>query len=432
MALPDSIARLRRSSLLTNLAKVTGGSIVAQAIAFAFSPVITRIYGPEAFGIQGVFLSLVAILSPAAALRYPMAIIIAKNDEAAQRLGQLSLRIAFAFALLLLIGLLLFRHPIERLAGAETLGLLIYFLPLALFCTAWQEVMDGSTARRNDFGLAARVTVIQTFSTNVARVIGGIATPLASVLVIVSSIAPALQAGLLILGSRRGKAPSLPQRPEASEPRDAKALLMAHRDFPLYRVPTDVLNAASQSVPVILLATFFSPYAAGLYALTRTVLNLPFNIIGTAAGNVLYTRFAEVAHSGQRLTPIIVRTTLAFFAFAPVIVGVAYFFPDIFAFMFGKQWREAGQYGQWMSLWIAVALANLPTIRAAPVIKGQHLMLILNILMLVSRILAIVAGATFYGDALSSVILFSIVSAVGNLILIGLLILAAQRFDAQH
>ncbi|MGN6689321.1 MAG: lipopolysaccharide biosynthesis protein [Sphingopyxis sp.] len=430
MGLPDFIARLRSSSLLANLAKVTGGSIVAQAIAFAFSPIITRIYGPEAFGIQGVFLSLIAILAPAAALRYPMAIIIAKSDEAAQRLEQLSLRIAFAFALLLLSGLLFFRHPIERLAGTETLGLLIYFLPLALFCTAWQEIMDGSAARRNDFGLAARVAVIQTFSTNVARVIGGMVTPLASVLVFISSVAPALQAGLLILGARR-KAPSL-LRPGLPEPPNAKALLIAHRDFPLYRVPTDVLNAASQSVPVILLATFFSPYAAGLYALTRTVLNLPFNIIGTAAGNVLYTRFAEVAHSGQRLTPVVVRTTLALFAFAPFIVGAAYFFPDIFAFLFGKQWREAGQYGQWMSLWIAVALANLPTIRAAPVIKGQHLMLVLNILMLASRVLAIVGGATFYGDALSSVILFSVVSAVGNLVLIGVLILAARRFDAQH
>ena len=431
MAVPDFLARLRHSSLLANLAKVTGANVVAQMIAFAFSPIITRIYGPEACGIQGVFLSLVAVLSPAAALRYPMAIIVAKSDAAARRLAHLSIQIAFAFACLILVGLILFRRTIEQLAGAETLGLLIYFLPLALFCTACQEVMDCSTARRNDFGLTARVSVIQTCLTNFSRVIGGLLAPVASVLVIVSSIAPAFQALFLALGARRKALPP-PPRPESPERPSAKALLTAHRDFPLYRAPTDILNAASQSVPVILLATLFSPYAAGLYALTRTVLSLPFNIIGTAAGNVLYTRFAEMAHSGQKLTPIVIRTTLALFAFAPAIVGVGYFFPDIFAVLFGKEWREAGQYGQWMSLWIAVALANLPTVRVAPVIRGQHLMLVLNILMLVSRILAIVAGATFYGDALSSVILYSIVSAAGNLALILMLILLSSRFDKDN
>lgn len=431
MAVSGFITRLRHSSLFANLAKVTSGNIVAQAIAFAFSPFITRLYGPEAFGIQGVFLSLVAILSPVAALRYPMAIILARSDVAARRLGQLSLQIAFAFASLLLLALFLFRQPVEKLVGAETLGPLIYFLPFALFCTAWQEVMDCSTARRNDFGVAASVSVIQTFATNLARVIGGILAPLAWVLVLISSIAPALQAWLLILGARRKK-PRPSTQPEPPEQRSARALLTAHRDFPLYRVPSDVLNAASQSIPVILLAALFSPYAAGLYALTRTVLNLPFNIIGSAAGNVLYTRFAEMAQRGERLTPIIICTTLALFAFAPIIVGVAYFFPDIFSFLFGKQWREAGQYGQWMSLWIAIGLANLPAVRAAAVIGAQRLMLVLNILMLASRILAIFAGATLYGSALSSVILYSAVSAAGNLALILMLIVAANRFDKEN
>src|SRR5690606_2216558 len=124
-----------------------------------------------------------------------------------------------------------------------------------------QEVMDCSTARRNDFGLAARVSVLQTSLTNLSRVIGGLLTPVAFVLVIVSSVAPAFQALFLALGARRKAAPSQSE-PESPEPPSAKTLLAIHRDFPLYRVPNDILNAASQSAPVILLATLFSPYAA--------------------------------------------------------------------------------------------------------------------------------------------------------------------------
>lgn len=431
MTVLNLIARLRSSPLIGNLAKVTSGTIAAQAIMFAFSPIITRLYGPEAFGIQGVFLSLVAILSPAIALRYPMAIIVENSDENARRLGRLSLQIAFAFGCLFFAALLLCRQPIAAMIGAESLGLLIYFMPLALFCTAWQEVRDCDTARRNDFGLAARVSVIQVFLTNLARTVGGIFAPLASTLVAVTSLAPAVQAALLARGARRTDIEPTADS-GALEAKSARALLKTYRDFPLFRVPNDVLNSASQSVPVILFASLFSPHVAGLYALTRTVLNLPFNIVGASAGNVLYRRFAELALEGRSLAPLIVRSTLAFATLTPIIVGVSFFFPEIFAFLFGDEWRDAGHYGQWLSLWIAVGFANLPTVRVAPVIRAQHLMLAINCLMLASRVLAIVVGFKLYNDPLTSIALFSVVSAIGNLILILTLVLATRRFDRRR
>jgi len=39
------------SALVRNVALVGSGTAGAQAITMAFSPVITRIYGPEAFGL---------------------------------------------------------------------------------------------------------------------------------------------------------------------------------------------------------------------------------------------------------------------------------------------------------------------------------------------------------------------------------------------
>jgi len=59
------------SLLLRNVFAVASGTAAAQVVVFAFSPLITRIYSPEVFGLQGVFLSLIGILSPVIALRYP-------------------------------------------------------------------------------------------------------------------------------------------------------------------------------------------------------------------------------------------------------------------------------------------------------------------------------------------------------------------------
>lgn len=412
-SLPD-MRRLRSSPLLRNILAVASGAAAGQAVTFAFSPLITRIYSPEVFGLQGVFLSLISILSPVIALRYPMAIITAENEADAGRMARLSLVVAFIVSCLLGLVLLVAQGPVLRMVGAEALGALIWLLPLALFCVALQDVADFRAARAHQFRLVGLVTVAQAFLTNLARVLGGLVAPVAGMLVAVTSIAPSVQAALLTIGNRRPR----PPRPALTRA-DAIELLRNHKDFPLYRVPTDVLNAASQSVPVILLAALFTPAAAGLYVLTRSVLNLPSNIIGAAVGNVLYARFAELSRSGRPLMPLLLRSTAALFALAPFIIGLAWFAPAVFALVFGEEWREAGYYAQWMSLWIAMMIANVAMVRAIPIIQRQGLYLIYNVALLIARILAVAVAAHFSEHAHTAVASFSITSAImiifGNL-----------------
>ena len=87
-----------QSKLIRNILAVASGTALAQLITFAFSPLITRIFTPEVFGLQGVFLSLISVLGPAFALRYPMAIITADSEAEALRLVRLSLQIALVMA----------------------------------------------------------------------------------------------------------------------------------------------------------------------------------------------------------------------------------------------------------------------------------------------------------------------------------------------
>src|SRR5690554_5153465 len=101
MSLKAALARLRRSRFFRDVVAVASGTIAAQAIAFAISPFVTRLYGPEAFGQLGVFNSTVSLLAPAAALTYPIAIVLPKRDSDALQLVRLSLAVALAVALLI-------------------------------------------------------------------------------------------------------------------------------------------------------------------------------------------------------------------------------------------------------------------------------------------------------------------------------------------
>lgn len=413
-----------KSPLIRNILAVATGTAAGQAIVFAFSPLITRIYTPEIFGVQGVFLSLISILSPLVALRYPMAIVIADDDDDAGKIARLSVLVAFVISSLLGLLLLVAQQPVLRLLGAEALGNLIWLLPLALFCVALQDVADFYAARLNAFRLVGVTTVIQAFLSNLARVLGGLASPVAGVLVLVTTLAPSLQALILRCGLHKHLSPSSPLKRS-----EAVRLLRRYRDFPRYRMPTDVLNAASQSVPVIMLGSLFSPAAAGLYVLTRSVLNLPGNIIGSAVGNVLYARYAELDRQGKALMPLLLRSTAGLMLLAPVIVAAAWFAPTVFAFVFGEEWREAGHYARWMALWIGVALANVPAVRLAPVIEAQNLLFIANVLMLILRVFSIMIIYWHQENAATAVAAFSLVSLFSNIGLILLIGNAAYRHE---
>src|SRR5699024_4669090 len=106
------LRRRLSSPLMRNILAVASGTAAGQAVVLAFSPLITRIYGPEAFGVQGVFLALVSILGPAIALRYPMAIVVAADEGDADRLGRLSLLIAFGLSSALGLVLLFAQGPV--------------------------------------------------------------------------------------------------------------------------------------------------------------------------------------------------------------------------------------------------------------------------------------------------------------------------------
>ena len=87
---------------------VATGNAGAQTIAVAFAPIITRLYGPEAFGMLGMFVAMVGLLTPVAALAYPMAIVLPKEDSEAKGIAQVSvyttLGVSALVALMLLIG----------------------------------------------------------------------------------------------------------------------------------------------------------------------------------------------------------------------------------------------------------------------------------------------------------------------------------------
>ncbi len=418
------VRTLMSSQLVGNVLAVASGTTLAQVVVLVFSPLITRIYGPEAFGVQGVFLSLISILWPLVALRFPMAIVIAKSDDEVQLLTQLSIATSVVMSSVLLFAIFIFYDDIISVFSIESLGGSIFILPVALIFVTIQDVMDYRAARLGAFQVIAVVTVVQAFLTNLSRVLGGIIAPVSVTLVIVTSIAPGIQAFLLAWKNcgRFGPFPAV-------DFHRLRALASAHRDFPVYRAPTDMLNAASQSIPVIILAALFSPAAAGAYVLARSVLNLPANILGSAIGNVLYARFAEMARDNKPVAPLATKATLFLLLPSPVILLGAQFAPEVFGFVFGEEWTVSGIYARWMAIWIVLLIANVASVRILPVIGKQDLHLVFNIIVFAGGVFGLFIGSMMFRTELGAVAGYSVALMIIYVLQIWVYLYFARKFD---
>jgi len=413
-------SRLLKSKSVRNITLVAAGTAGAQLINVAFAPVITRLYGPEAFGILGTFVAILAILTPLASLSYPIAIVLPRDHQAAAQLARASVWIAVLMTLLTALVFVFFKAPIVQLFDLQTVEPYLFLVPLSMFFSALVAIASNWILRYKLFKVSARVTVLQALFANIAKTGVGLIFPVAAALIVVASAATLLHCFMLWFGIRRE---STIKEPSAEAVTNTKELLLRHKDFPLYRTPQIVINSIGQSLPILMIASLFGPAAAGLYALPKTILGMPTILIGKSVSSVFYPQFVENVRDGKNGHRILLRATTSLLAvgglvYAPVIL----LGPWLFALVFGDEWYAAGEYARWMSFWFIAILATRPVIAAIPVLNLQGVFLIFEIAALALRAFAIYAGYTITSSALGAVAAFSL-SCVLLFLILTLLVL---------
>jgi O-antigen/teichoic acid export membrane protein len=405
-----------RSKFARNVAIVATGTAGAQVIGVIFTPIVTRIYGPEAFGVLGTFTAILNILTPMAALSYPIATVLPERDEDAEVLIQASVILAVATALLTALILWVFKAPLVNIFNLQGVEPYLPLLPLSMFFSVLVATATNWILRHKQFKITASVAIWQALLSNLAKVLVGVFYPLASTLIVVSSLATLMHGSMLWRGIGKRKPASLVKKSGTSlgeNIRQMRTLLLRHKDFALFRTPQIVVNCVGQSLPVLMIANLFGPAAAGLYVLPKTILGLPTILLGKSVSDVFYPQFVETIRNGGRAGKILMKACgvlllLAVGAYSIVIL----FGPWLFAWVFGEQWLTAGEYARWMALWFIAVLASRPIIAAIPALSMQGLFLVFECCTLALRALAIYLGYLFTQSALGAVAAFSLVSVV--------------------
>ena len=426
------VLALRHSHFVRNMSIVMSGTAIAQIIGFALTPVISRLFNQEDFGLYGSFNSIMNVIAVAATLQYSQAIMLPKKDDDAANLFAVSLLSVLGICLLTVGFAYIFSDWFLGLMEAPGASWLLWFLPLSVFIAGVNQTFQAWCVRRKAFTKTGSSQIIRAGASGVFQIGAGLLN----------------MGGGGLIGSAVGANGTasfnlVPQIFVTDKRllRDSiswskiRSMAVEYRDFPIYSASQNTVNALSQGLPVLLLGHFFGIAVAGAYAFGVRLLRVPMNFVLIALRQVLFQKASETHNHGGRLWPLFLKFTLGLFAiiFFPALL-LFIWAPEIFSFVFGSEWHTAGIYARWLVLWIIPVFCNVPSTLFARILRKQKELFFYEIIGLVGRGASLVVGGYFF-SAIHTIILFSVVGFVFNIVLIfwiGRLLLKDTEVDLDN
>ena len=140
------------------------GSTIANAIPVAISPILTRIYSPEDFGLLALFLAVTTIFGTIVNGRYELAIMLPKKDEDAINIVALGFIIMSLITLILFVIVIIFNEKIVHLLSNKDIGTWLYIVPLSIFLIGLFNLLNYFNNRKKHYKDIAKANIIKSIT----------------------------------------------------------------------------------------------------------------------------------------------------------------------------------------------------------------------------------------------------------------------------
>lgn len=394
------------------------GKLYVTALGFIATPMVSRLYNPEEYGVFNLYFAMSAILCVIATGGYNNALLLQKTDK--------DFHNAVAFTLsVVLIGSFVVTPVLILLFSSfvgTTLLLQEWFYPALIFGTLISSLamtIPQWNLRRKQFKQSAAIEMTGKTSMRAFQISGGMLIGGYSWILILSDIV-----GKTIIVLSRLYFTIIKEFGEFRSNISLKGLLRfgkAFKSYPLYDMPAQLLRTFGQQVPVYVTVFFFDLSNLGQYAMATGLMYIPFQLLSTSLSSVFYENITnkknreEYSGIGNTTRKMILSIyTVGAFPSAILIV----YGREILTIFLGQQWTLAGDIGSILALFLLSSLLMGPITSLFRVYRREKSYLIFTILILISNGVLFIVGAVF-GDYLLSILLFAISNLVWNLIIIG-------------
>lgn len=382
---------------------LTIGTAIAQIIMIVTTPILSRLYDPEDFGLLATFSAVSGITATIVTLRYETAILIPKKEKEAAVLVLLSLLLAVVFSLFFTLVSILIPVSIYELVGINGKNI---FYTLALLLGGMFSVItiNQNWLNRNKlYSYMALVRSAQSF------LIAGLAIMFSlngySKGLIFSQILGVVIIGIVsfLLGRTAIK---------LWDKKYLKFVANKYRDIPKYLLPASAIDVITLQLPVLLIAVWFGQALAGQFSMAWKLLMMPMSLIGSAIGQVFLQRFAIAIANKKEARSLLIRTwSILLVLGIPPLSIILFFGDDIFNLVLGANWSEAGRISSVLAIMVLFMFVSSPTSGTYLVLGLHKFNLIFSVFSLITR-----SASLYYGFLTNDIFLGLILFVVFEVI----------------
>ncbi|MBO9552018.1 oligosaccharide flippase family protein [Pseudomonas sp.] len=353
------------------------GNTVAQVIGVLGIPVLARLYAPQEFAVQNIFIQLVMFFAGIMTWRYEYFFQMLKDDTQARWLLSGVVKLGVITGVPLTVLMYAFSADIAQLLSVARGASFLAFAPLSAFLVSLALAFQHNSQRAGAFKVSAMSEV---FGKSAYIASGALLAAVTTSGLVFTTLFSALgKMGALLPYSK-----NLISGPRASAS-DAVSPLKKHASGAHALVMSHVLVTFSSAAPIFFISAVYGTEILGQFSMVMATIFLPSGLIGTAIGQVFYQRAASHSEEPQLIKGLWSMTVrkLALFG-VPIYLCAGVLSPWLYPLVLGSQWHDAGLYAQFLVVAALCAFISTPLDRVSLVLRFNWYMPTLHVLRLLA------------------------------------------------
>ncbi|QTD36954.1 oligosaccharide flippase family protein [Polaribacter batillariae] len=383
------------------------GTLIAQIIAILGAIFLAKLYGEEAYGIFGVFISITSISSIISTLQLDNCIIISKDKI--ESVNWFNFLLLLVFVLISFACVVFFFSSFFITYKQEEINMIYFVVPGTL-------ILSYNLLNVNLFTFNKEFTVIS--SSKIFLAIGTVFLQFILYkkfnlfgLIIGFLISQFLVLFFLFLKNKK----NIIKPNFIKIKRDVKA----NSSIIKFLLPSNIINSFANNLMPILILAVFGAKEAGVYFFSFKILGAPLFLISSSVSQVFFQKASELFKTNKselhRLTKKIVTTNLLLiFGFLVCINTIGMYVLELY---FNNGWENLRLYVFILSMLIFARTSFNPISSLIIVLNKNQISLLFNVYLFAVNLIAIYIGY-FYNTIIYTILTLAIFGGTGYLFLL--------------
>lgn len=379
-----------------------GGSLITSLISVLTSPLTARVFTPEHFGVWAVIMAISSLLNVVAFSHFPHLILLEKKEEKVTDVLSLSMYFNMMTSIAAL-GVLTLYMLAGKITGSWYTDPRFFLIPAFTFLNGIITILLIWSNRYCFYRVISINRLLQVLIPVTLQLSIGFFIIASANVILFSQLAGLIVCSAVLLYRYRVAVRKIAfNRPLFFN------LAKQNKGLLAISLPTELINNFSNQLPVFFLQKFSGERNVGLFSMSNRLFALPVSFITSSISEVFRQRAVEQYNTQGSCRKLVVKTTLSLLAvtIVPFIIGMIYA-PDIFGFVFGENWREAGEYARLIGILFFFKTVVSPVSYVIYIARKFYISLIVDIILLVIGVLSFLAGIYLFGSVKTALFLYA-------------------------